>query len=115
MWFRHRAWAPVAFAASLFNVGATWFAAMPGMPGMPGMGEPWHATMHSLLAALFAAGGMHLAYRNRVAEPVRTIDTEKLDRIERSVDAIALEIERVGEGQRFLTKALTEKERQPLR
>ena len=112
MWFKHRAWVPVAFAASVFNVGATWFAVMPGMPGM---GEPWHATMHALLAALFAAGGMHLAYRHRISEPVQTIDTEKLDRIERSVDAIALEIERVGEGQRFLTKALTDKERQPLK
>jgi hypothetical protein len=31
---------------------------------------------------------------------------ERLDRIERAVDVTALEVERIGEGQRFLTRAL---------
>ena len=34
---------------------------------------------------------------------------DRLDRIERSVEAIALEVERVSEGQRFVTKLLAEK------
>ena len=105
MWFKHRAWVVVAYAASVFNVGATWFAVADGA-------DPGHATIHALLAALFAAGGQYLAGRHRVVEPVQALDAEKLDRIERSVDAIALEIERVGEGQRFLTKALTESQRE---
>jgi hypothetical protein len=35
--------------------------------------------------------------------------TERLDRIERAVDVTALEVERIGEGQRFLTRALGER------
>lgn len=34
---------------------------------------------------------------------------ERLDRLEQAVDAIALEVERISEGQRFLTKLLTDK------
>ncbi len=110
MWLRHRAWVPVAYGLSVFNVGATWFAAAPG--------EALHATTHALLAALLAAGGQYLAQRHKPGAlssdaSVRALDSEKLDRIERSVDAIALEIERVGEGQRFLTKALTDPQHQP--
>lgn len=35
--------------------------------------------------------------------------TDRLDRIERAVESIALEVERVSEGQRFVTKLLAEK------
>jgi hypothetical protein len=41
--------------ASVANVGAIWFAAMPG--------EPLHATTHGALAVLFALGARHLAQR----------------------------------------------------
>jgi hypothetical protein len=34
---------------------------------------------------------------------------DRLDRIERSVEAVALEVERISEGQRFVTKLLAEK------
>ncbi len=34
---------------------------------------------------------------------------ERLDRIERGVEAMALEVERISEGQRFVTKLLTER------
>lgn len=34
---------------------------------------------------------------------------DRLDRIERAVDSIAIEVERVSEGQRFVTKLLAEK------
>lgn len=34
---------------------------------------------------------------------------ERLDRIERAVESIALEVERVSEGQRFVTKLLADK------
>jgi len=33
----------------------------------------------------------------------------RLDRLEQSMDAIAIEIERISEGQRFVTKILTER------
>jgi hypothetical protein len=34
---------------------------------------------------------------------------ERLERIERAVETTALEVERIGEGQRFLTRALGER------
>ncbi len=57
MWFKHRAWIPVAWFLSLANVVSVWFAAQPG--------EPWHATTHAVLAAGFALGGRHLMARRR--------------------------------------------------
>jgi len=38
----------------------------------------------------------------------------RLSRIEEAVDAIAVEVERMGEGQRFVTKLLTERASQQL-
>ena len=35
--------------------------------------------------------------------------TPRFDRLEQAVDAIAIEVERVSEGQRFVTKVLTER------
>jgi hypothetical protein len=35
--------------------------------------------------------------------------TERLERIERAVESTAIEVERIGEGQRFLTRALGER------
>src|SRR5688572_23227468 len=55
MWFKHRAWIPIAWLLSLANLGAVWYAALPG--------EPWHATTHALLAVLFAVGAGHLMTR----------------------------------------------------
>lgn len=37
---------------------------------------------------------------------------ERLARIEQAVDAIAIEVERIAEGQRFTTKLLSEKARE---
>ncbi|HEY8164262.1 MAG TPA: hypothetical protein VIF83_01790 [Gemmatimonadaceae bacterium] len=39
---------------------------------------------------------------------LRAID-ERLTRMEQSIDAMAIEMERVGEGQRFVTKLLAER------
>jgi hypothetical protein len=41
---------------------------------------------------------------------------ERLERIEQAVDAMAVEVERISEGQRFVTKLLAERapERQPI-
>lgn len=60
MWFKHKAWIPVAWVASVANLGAVWFAAVPG--------EPAHATLHALLAVGFGLGARHLAVRQRLAE-----------------------------------------------
>jgi len=66
------------------------------------------------LAALSAIGvGIH-AYLRRVRRkdsyiPAARHDEDRLARIEQAVDAIAIEVERVAESQRFLTKLQTER------
>jgi len=66
------------------------------------------------LAALTAIGvGIH-AYLRRMRRKdshvyVAHYDEDRLARIEQAVDAIAIEVERVAESQRFLTKLQTER------
>ena len=69
------------------------------------------------LAALSGIGvGIH-AYVRRVRrkdarltqDVARHGDEDRLARIEQAVDAIAIEVERITEGQRFLTKLQTER------
>jgi hypothetical protein len=119
VWFKHRAWIPIAWLLSLANIGATWFAAQPA--------EPWHATSHAALAVLFALGAQRLAARRRALKneggaelpsditalreeltALRETQAEILKRVEQTVDASAIELERIGEGQRFLTKVLAD-------
>lgn len=95
MWFKHRAWIPVAWLLSLVNLAAVWFAAQPA--------EPWHATAHSLLSVLFAIGAQRLMARQRPAT-----EPNRLEQLQQSVDVIALEVERISEGQRYVTMILNE-------
>jgi hypothetical protein len=66
------------------------------------------------LAALSCIGvGLH-AYLRRLRRkdsyvPAARHDQERLTRIEQAVDAIAIEVERIAESQRFLTKLQTER------
>jgi hypothetical protein len=45
-----------------------------------------------------------------IADPA---SNARLDRLEQAMDAIAIEIERISEGQRFVTKVLTERNAPP--
>jgi hypothetical protein len=107
VWFKHRAWIPVAWLLSLGNVVAVWFAALPA--------EPWHATIHAFLGVLFGLGAERLAARRRAlardAEPA--LADNRMQRLEQAIDSIAVEVERIGEGQRFVTKLLAERGREP--
>lgn len=58
MWFKHRAWIPIAWILSLINVASVWFAAQPA--------EPWHATAHAVLAVLFGLGAQRLSLRRKL-------------------------------------------------
>lgn len=114
MWFKHRAWIPVAWILSAGNVGAVWFAARPG--------EAWHASLHALLAAALAVGAQRLQLRRRFTAAPDVDMVAKVNALEarlanpeqqqlsQALDAIALEVERIGEGQRYLTKLIVERD-----
>src|SRR5665213_2644230 len=53
----------------------------------------------------------HVERMATFAQPVATTPAieARLERVEQALEAIAVEMERVGEGQRFLTKLLSEK------
>ena len=102
VWFKHRAWIPVAWLVSIVNVGAVWFAALPA--------EPWHATIHALLGVLFGVGAQRLMSRRQLSSRAQVgIEDDREQRLEQAIDAIAVELERVGEGQRFVNKLLAER------
>jgi hypothetical protein len=113
VWFKHRAWIPLAWIFSAVNLGAVWFAARPG--------EAWHASTHALLAVAFAIGAQRLQLRRRstsapdgdmaarvMALEARLINPEQ-QQFSQALDAIALEVERIGESQRYLTKVIVER------
>jgi len=111
VWFKHRAWIAVAWLLSLGNLVAVWFAARPG--------EPWHATVHALLAVLFGLGAQRLGLRKKPTADADVGTRQQLDarlaspephQVAQALDAIAVEVERIGESQRYLTKLLTERD-----
>lgn len=108
---RSRTWLAVALLLFLvLNLGGTVYAAA--------QGEPPHAGLHAgltLLAAylLWRLAPMRSARgdRHRAEEPVPAVSTELTDRLghlEQSVDTVAIEVERIGEGQRYMAHILTE-------
>ena len=101
MWFKHRAWIPVTWLLSAANLGAVWFAARPA--------EPWHATIHALLAVVLAVGAQRLSARRSSLRAQAAIEDDREQHLEQAIDAIAVELERVGEGQRFVAKMLKDR------
>ena len=60
------------------------------------------------ISAIARATVAHKKEEVRQAEAVPSTTEARLARIEQAVDAIALEVERISEGQRFTTKLLSE-------
>ena len=54
-----------------------------------------------------------VAHRKADKEVAPAITEARLARIEQAVDAIAVEVERISEGQRFTTRLLSEQSRMP--
>jgi hypothetical protein len=57
-----------------------------------------------------ARRGGRKAMLKAMASPVQTKDALQTEQLARSVDAMALEVERISEAQRFLVKLLSERE-----
>jgi hypothetical protein len=84
-------------------------------PNIPEMVAEFAFVGVATLAALCAIGvGIHAYIRRmrRKDTPIRAervADDDRLERIEQAVDAIAIEVERIAESQRFLTKLQTDR------
>jgi archaellum component FlaC len=87
------------------------------MPGL-GSGQVTAVSIVFTVAVLgpIAIGMARMMWKrsNRPVLPAGFTETaQRLERLEQSVDTIAIEIERVSEGQRFVTKLLSEGQHEP--
>jgi hypothetical protein len=112
---RSKVWLAVAVIFTLINVGGAVIAALDG--------ELLHALGHVVLVPI----GMYAVWRLFPRRSARRIGregdsviagppgefTDRLTRLEQSLDAVAIEVDRVGEGQRFMTNLLAEEEPPP--
>jgi hypothetical protein len=106
---------PISPAYGSASTAARSPAAPPTMdPNLPEIVAEFATVGIGSFAALCAIGvGIH-AYIRRMRRkdaprPVRYADEDRLARIEQAVDAIAIEVERIAESQRFLTKLQTDR------
>jgi len=101
------------------NVQLAKAAAVPGAAVEPPQPIQSGPPEEFIMSALFIMGALllplSLAYARRMwkrtgaaVAPFPKEIGERLGRVEQSVDATALEVERIGEGQRFLTRLFTE-------
>lgn len=103
--------------AALFTLGNIAGGLYAGM-----MGEVRHAGLHFVLAFVGAYVTWLVVARRRDAgltgaqipatAGAPSELSARLDNLEQSLDAIAVEVERVGEGQRFVTRLFTQRERE---
>jgi hypothetical protein len=94
-------------------------AAIPGAavepPSPPRQGPPEEVYVVAVIFMFVVFLPMSLAYARRIwrrsAKVITSIPkelTDRLARVEQTVEATAIEIERIGEGQRFITRVFTE-------
>ena len=98
-----RLWGLAAVAFIIINVGGAAYAVA--------MGEVMHAATH--VAVLFVGLSVYSAWRRRQADdqvlPGVKEAAASIDHLQQTVDSIALEVERIGEAQRFETRLLQER------
>jgi hypothetical protein len=96
-----RLWRVIAGIFVLINVAGAGFAIA--------MREPMHAMTHVLVLAVgYIAWSMAPWQRRRTPTPAGLPDA-RIDYLQQSVDAVALEVERLGEAQRYADKLRAER------
>jgi hypothetical protein len=95
-------WRVAAAIFALINLGGAAYAAM--------RAEPLHAAVHVVLLL----GGAYLAWwlaprAGHQDLPRAQHADERLEQLQQSLDAIAIEVERIGEAQRFSAKLQAER------
>jgi hypothetical protein len=104
---RGKIWLAVAAVFSIVNAGGAVYALLNG--------EWMHGGIHvALLALTLYAAARWLprgtpTHTEEPFEPARVGD-ERLEMLQQSVDAIALEVERIGEAQRYSAKLATKQD-----
>jgi ABC-type nickel/cobalt efflux system permease component RcnA len=99
---RAKLWLVVASLFALLNLGAAGVAAVAG--------EALHTVAHIALSLLGAYFVWRLAPRARRQEMLAEQEAEpRLERLQQALDAIGLEVERIGEAQRFTAKIVAER------
>jgi len=73
-------------------------------------GEAMHSGVHVVLSLVGAAVAWRLGGRAAQVDAVNaSLADERLEQLQQSIDAIALEVERIGEAQRFHAKLQSER------
>jgi hypothetical protein len=97
---RSRLWQATVAVFIIINVGGAGFAIA--------MGEPAHAVGHAALLLVGYVGWLVGPWRRPQdrarAQPPNQLADERIEYLQQSVDAVALEVERLGESQRFNEK-----------
>ena len=99
---RSKVWLTVATLFTIINILGTGFAAA--------VAEGPHAAIHVALSLVGAFFMWRIERRAR--EPHVSgapLANDRLDQLQQSVDAVAIEVERIGEAQRFATKLAAER------
>jgi hypothetical protein len=104
---RSRIWLIIAWLFTLGNLGGAVFAARTN--------EELHAAVHVALALVGAVFVWSIPRRARHQQLPGTNDEmdRRLERLQQSVDAVAIEVERIGEAQRFTAKLAAEIGKKP--
>lgn len=83
----------------------------------PGQTLAFGIVLTIFVLAPLAVGAARMMWKRAAAAPVRQVIPPemagRLERIEQAVEAIAVEVERVSEGQRFVTKLMSENKAVP--
>jgi hypothetical protein len=97
-------------------VGIFTFMNVAGLGYAAAMDEEMHAMSHLFLLLLTLAGyvGWRLARRGQPQDPAQVqLAEQRIEYLQQSIDAMALELERVGEAQRFSDKLRVERGETP--
>jgi hypothetical protein len=99
---RAKLWLAIASLFSLINAGGGGFAAA--------LSQWNHAGVHAVLLLLGMYAGWRLLPRAAAAPASDArLAGDRLEQIQQSVDAVAVEVERIGEAQRFSAKLQQER------
>lgn len=90
-------------------------AVVPEPPDVPRGGPPEEFFILMMVAVIFIGMPMAIAYARRIwKKGIQTVSEipqdvyDRFNRIDQAIDSVALEVERIGENQRYVTKLVTE-------